>query len=77
MNYDTFRIDRVNSGADKTTVWFTPEVPLPVPAAAPLASDPPPQLISGTLAAPASSQRKTWRRSAASRPIISRSDAKP
>lgn len=30
MNYDTFRIDRVNSGADKTTVWFTPEVPLPV-----------------------------------------------
>ena len=30
MNYDTFRIDRVQSGEDRTTVWFTPEVPLPV-----------------------------------------------
>ena len=30
MSYDTFRIDRVNSGADRTTMWFTPEVPLPV-----------------------------------------------
>lgn len=30
MSYDTFRIDRVNAGADRTTMWFTPEVPLPV-----------------------------------------------
>lgn len=30
MSYDTFRIDRVQSGEDRTTVWFTPEVPLPV-----------------------------------------------
>ncbi len=30
MNYDTLRIDRVQSGEDRTTVWFTPEVPLPV-----------------------------------------------
>lgn len=30
MNYDAMRIDRTQSGADRTTVWFTPEVPLPV-----------------------------------------------
>lgn len=30
MTYDAMRIDRTNSGADRTTVWFTPEVPLPV-----------------------------------------------
>lgn len=30
VSYDTMRIDRTNSGEDRTTVWFTPEVPLPV-----------------------------------------------
>lgn len=30
MNYDAMRIDRTQAGADRTTVWFTPEVPLPV-----------------------------------------------
>ena len=30
MTYDAMRIDRTNAGEDRTTVWFTPEVPLPV-----------------------------------------------
>ena len=30
VGYDAYRIDRVQAGADRTTVWFTPEVPLPV-----------------------------------------------
>ena len=30
LSYDAMRIDRINAGEDRTTVWFTPEVPLPV-----------------------------------------------
>lgn len=30
ISYDAMRIDRTNAGEDRTTVWFTPEVPLPV-----------------------------------------------
>ena len=30
LSYDAMRIDRTNAGEDRTTVWFTPEVPLPV-----------------------------------------------
>ena len=30
ISYDAMRIDRTNASEDRTTVWFTPEVPLPV-----------------------------------------------
>lgn len=30
VSYSAMRIDRTNAGEDRTTVWFTPEVPLPV-----------------------------------------------
>lgn len=30
LSYDAMRIDRTHADEDRTTVWFTPEVPLPV-----------------------------------------------